>query len=331
MKPARPVTAVALPRHPEEVALLEGIVEHPGDDARFLILADWLDERADPRGELLRLHRRLLATCSEPAEHPERAVWQARVVELLAGGVRPCVPRRTASLGGSSVEFAWCPPGTFLMGSPPEEPERSGDETQHRVTLTQGFWMGVTPVTQAQWQAVTGGNPSHFQGDNLPVEQVSWGDCQEFCTKVGAKVGRRFRLPTEAEWEYACRAGTTTPFHFGATIGTDQANYDGNYTYGKGKKGKYRKQTMPVGSFPANAWGLYDVHGNVWEWCQDRYGRYSKRVIKDPKGSHNGAAHVVRGGSWVSGPRRCRAAGRSRLAPGGRNDRLGCRVVLCLD
>ncbi len=121
------------------------------------------------------------------------------------------------------------------MGSPRSEEQREDNETQHRVTLTKGYWLGIHPVTQAQWQAVMNGNPSKFKGDNHPVEMVSWDDCGSFCKKLGEKTGTRFRLPTEAEWEYACRAGTTTPFHFGETISTDEANYDGNYIYGKGK------------------------------------------------------------------------------------------------
>jgi formylglycine-generating enzyme required for sulfatase activity len=240
---------------------------------------------------------------------------------------------------GVEMRFAWCPPGTFLMGSPPgeegREPYQGADESQHRVTLTKGFWMGVTPVTQAQWQAVMGSNPSHFKGDDRPVEQVSWEDCQEFCQefckKFGAKVGKRFRLPTEAEWEYACRAGTTTPFSFGETISTDQANYDGNYTYGRGKKGTYRQQTTSAGSFPKNAWGLFDMHGNVWEWCQDWYGPYPEEDIKDPQGGNNGDARVLRGGSWCNFPAWCRAAARNRIAPANRHFLCGCRVVLCLD
>ena len=171
------------------------------------------------------------------------------------------------------------------MGSPANEPERSDDETQHRVTLTKGFYLGVHQVTQAQWQAVMGNNPSHFKGDsNLPVENVSWDDCVAFCEALGKKDGKTYRLPTEAEWEYACRAGTTTPFHFGDTISVNQANYDGNYTYGNGKKGVYRQKTTPVGSFPANAWGLFDMHGNVWEWCADWYGPYPEEELKDPQG-----------------------------------------------
>ena len=229
-------------------------------------------------------------------------------------------------LGGVSVDvsmrFAWCPAGTFLMGSPPSETERSDNETQHRVTLTHGFHLGIHAVTQAQWQAVMGDNPSNFKGHDRPVEQVSWDECEMFCTKLGQLTGKRFRLPTEAEWEYACRAGTTTPFYFGRTIGTDQANYDGNsgstLRWLAGSEGTiggvYRQQTTPVGSFPANAWGLFDMHGNVWEWCQDWYGD----------------ARVLRGGSWTDDPRSCRAA-RRRRADGLRQFNLGCRVVLCLD
>ena len=148
---------------------------------------------------------------------------------------------------------------------------------------------GVYTVTQEQWQAVMGNNPSHFKGEkNLPVEKVSWDDCQEFIKKLREKDKKPYRLPTEAEWEYACRAGTTTPFHFGETISTDQANYNGNFTYGNGKKGVYRKKTTPVGSFPANAWGLHDMHGNVWQWCQDWYGDYPQKDVVDPQGPEKG-------------------------------------------
>ena len=173
------------------------------------------------------------------------------------------------------------------MGSPEGGRKRKSDnETQHKVTLTKGFYMGVHAVTQEQWQAVMGNNPSKFKGEkNLPVEQVSWDDCQEFIKKLREKDKKLYRLPTEAEWEYSCRAGTTTPFHFGETISTDQANYNGNFTYGNGKKGKYREKTTPVGSFPANAWGLHDMHGNVWQWCQDWYGDYPQKDVVDPTGT----------------------------------------------
>jgi len=230
------------------------------------------------------------------------------------------------------MKFAWIPPGTFLMGSPANEPERSDDETQHGVTLTKGFHLGVHQVTQAQWQAVMGANPSNFKGENnLPVEQVSWDDCVAFCEALGKKDGRTYRLPTEAEWEYACRAGTTTPFHFGDTISVNQSNYDGNYTYSNGKKGVYRQKMTPVGSFPANAWGLFDMHGNVWEWCADWFGPYPEGELKDPQGFIGGEARVLRGGSWSFNPRFCRSACRYWRAPGSRDYDLGCRVALCLD
>ncbi|MFO0926527.1 MAG: SUMF1/EgtB/PvdO family nonheme iron enzyme [Gemmataceae bacterium] len=236
------------------------------------------------------------------------------------------------SLGdGVEMTFAWCPPGTFQMGSPEEEEQRDDDETQHRVTLTQGYWLGIHEVTQAQWKAVMGNNPSNFKGDNLPVENVRWDDCQVFCRKLGEKTGKRFRLPTEAEWEYACRAGTTTPFHFGETISTEQANYDGNGTYGRRQTGTYREKTTLVGSFAANAWGLYDMHGNVWEWCQDWHGDYPSGDIKDPQGESSGTTRVLRGGSWASYPWDCRAATRRRLDPGFRDVYYGCRVVLVPD
>jgi formylglycine-generating enzyme required for sulfatase activity/serine/threonine protein kinase len=251
-------------------------------------------------------------------DHPTPKERRAGAIETVVLG------------GGVEMKFAWCPPGTFLMGSPAGEVERSDDELQHRVTLTKGFWLGIHQVTQAQWQAVMGDNPSHFKGVDLPVDNVSWEDCQKFVEKAVKKIGKMFRVPTEAEWEYACRAGTTTPFAFGQTISTDQANYDGNYTYADGRKGVYRKKTTPVGTFPANPWGLHDMHGNVWEWCADWYGPYHKEDLTDPKGIKSGDARVLRGGSWNFYPRRCRSACRTRRAPGYR-DFFGCRVVLCLD
>ena len=235
----------------------------------------------------------------------------------------------TNSIG---MKFVWIPPGSFMMGSPKNEERREDDETQHKVTLTKGFYMGVHLVTQEQWQTVTGNNPSHFKGEkNLPVEQVSWEDCQEFIKKLRDKDKKPYRLPTEAEWEYSCRAGTTTPFHFGETISTDQANYDGNFTYGNGNKGVYREKTTPVGSFPANAFGLYDMHGNVWQWCQDWYGDYPQKDVVDPKGLEKGEFRVLRGGSWGNHPLYCRSACRNWDVPGLRSGLFGCRVCFCLD
>ena len=195
------------------------------------------------------------------------------------------------------MKFVWIPPGSFMMGSPKEEigrekrhnGQKGADETQHKVTLTKGFYMGVYTVTQEKWQAVMGNNPSKYKAEkNLPVEMVSWHDCQEFIKKLREKDKKAYRLPSEAEWEYACRAGTTTPFHFGETISTDQANYNGD-PYGKEKKGVYRAKTTPVGSFPANAWGLYDMSGNVWQWCDDWFGDYPQKDVVDPTGPEKGS------------------------------------------
>jgi uncharacterized protein (TIGR02996 family) len=294
--------------------LLDAIVADPQAEDRWSVLADFLEEHDDPRrAELLRLHRRLLATCCEPDEHPERAGWQGRIVELLGQGVRPCVPRRTVVLpGGVEMAFSFIPPGTFLMGSPRGEEGRYGNETLHRVNVANGYRLGTGPVTQGQWRAVMGGNPRGFTGDDLPVN-ASWDGCQELCRRLGKKVGRRFRLPMEEEWENACRAGTTTPFFFGETIFPDQANYDGNSTYGKGMKGVYQGRATPPGTLPPNAWGLFDMHGNVWEWCSGL----------------NGGQRVMRGGSWFDRPRRCRAAYRYWIEPDRHEEQVGCRLVLC--
>jgi formylglycine-generating enzyme required for sulfatase activity len=238
----------------------------------------------------------------------------------------------TNSIG---MKFVWIPPGNFMMGSPKEEKERQPfgiDETQHKVTLTKGFFMAAHLVTQEQWKDIMGDNPSNFKGEkNLPVEQVSWEDCQEFIKKLRKKDKKLYRLPSEAEWEYACRAGTKTPFHFGETISTDQANYNGNFTYGTGKKGVYREKTTPVGSFPANAWGLHDMHGNVLQWCHDWYGDYPQKDVVDPQGPEKGEGRVLRGGSWDLDPGYCRSAFRSWDDPGNRRNSFGFRLCFCLD
>jgi formylglycine-generating enzyme required for sulfatase activity len=161
-----------------------------------------------------------------------------------------------------------------------------------------------------------GNNPSCFKGEkNLPVEMVSWDDCQGFIKKLRGKDRRPYRLPTEAEWEYACRAGTRTPFHFGKTISTDQANYNGNFKYGDGKIGVSRGKTTPVGSFPANAFGLFDMHGNVYQWCQDREGDYPRNEVVDPKGPEDGKGRVMRGGCFYEPPGSCRSASRTWADP----------------
>ena len=252
------------------------------------------------------------------------------------------------------------PAGEFLMGSPTTEPERNNNEgPQHRVRL-EGFFMGQTPITQAQWRVVASwepregeiwerklnADPSNFQGerarllegetstDQRPVENVSWHDAMEFCCRLSQRTGRRYTLPSEAQWEYACRAGSTTTFHFGETITTDLANYNGDNAYGDGPKGEYREQSTPVGRFPANAWGLQDMHGNVWEWCLDAWHDSYKGAPADgsawlvPKAGED-AIRLLRGGSWSDDPWDCRSAYRGHDDPGFVNYDVGFRVV-CL-
>ncbi|MBD2339846.1 formylglycine-generating enzyme family protein [Calothrix sp. FACHB-156] len=220
------------------------------------------------------------------------------------------------------LEMVAIPSGKFIMGSPLEE-GKDDEKPQHEVTV-KSFFMGKYPITQAQWKRVAAlpkvkrdlkANPSRFKGDNRPVEQVSWYDAVEFCSRLSKYTNREYRLPSEAEWEYACRAGTTTPFHFGETITTQLANYNGNKIYASEPKGKESKQTTEVGIFPANSFGLYDMHGNVWEWCQDSWlGNYTKAPIDGSAWlNENDTTAMLRGGSWYNFPRYCRSASRFDL------------------
>ncbi len=315
-------------------ALLSGIIADPAEETRWLVLADWLEENDNTRrAELLRLHRKLLSTSREPDAHQERKAWQSRIVALIGEGVQPCVPQKAMILpGGVPLTFAFIPPGSFRMGS--DHPEGHSDEKPvHTVTLTKGFFLGVHPVTQAQWSSVMGTDPSNFKGSNRPVEEVSWDDCQEFCKKVtkSLKGLGTARLPTEAEWEYACRAGTATEYYFGDVINPDLVNYDGNHSWNGSPKGKNRKATTDVGLFPCNPWGLHDMHGNVWEWCSDWYGDNAAGDQIDSQGQSNGQYRVLRGGSWHDDPGYCRAATRYRLGPASRYDDFGFRVCFRLD
>jgi formylglycine-generating enzyme required for sulfatase activity len=226
------------------------------------------------------------------------------------------------------IDLIRIPSGRFLMGSPADELGRCEKEgPQHEVEL-ESFFMSRTPITQSQWREVARmpqierelkEDPSSFKGGNRPVENVSWYDAMEFCSRLSHHTGRDYTLPSEAQWEYACRAGTTTPFHFGETISTDLANYDGNYTYGSGKKGEYRRRTTDVASFPANAWGLHDMHGNVWEWCLDNWHDSYEGAPEDGSawlegdglGKSSGAA---RGSKTPSTAARPSAAGAARAA-----------------
>ena len=245
--------------------------------------------------------------------------------------------------GGLALTMLKIPAGSFLMGSPEDEPERSEDEgPQHEVSLG-SFFMGQTSITQAQWRAVASWqkvgrdlkpDPSRFKGANRPVEQVSWFDALEFCRRLNQRTGQRYGLPSEAQWEYACRAGSTTPFHCGATLTPELANYNGNHVYGNGPKGTYREQTIDVASFPANGWGLHDMHGNVYEWCEDHWhDSYNFAPGDDQPWLIPAAAadepRLLRGGSWDFGPRHCRSAFRLRYQPGNADFDVGFRVV-CL-
>ncbi len=237
----------------------------------------------------------------------------------------PGHPAGAVQTGPHGIELVWCPPGTFLMSSPPDEAERRDDETQHEVTLTKRFWIGKYPVTQAQWKAVMKNNPSRFKGTFLlegnprhPVEQVRWHDAAEFCRSISSAQWT-YRLPTEAEWEYACRAGTTGQFNaFGATA--DLAWISKNSD----------KKTHPVGQKKPNAWGLYDMHGNVWEWCQDWRGEYPPGPTTDPNGSPSGTHRVNRGGSFRNSPTGCRSAYRGGAPALLRDSNLGFRVAAVL-
>jgi formylglycine-generating enzyme required for sulfatase activity len=250
---------------------------------------------------------------------------------------------------GEGVRLAMMqiPAGRFVMGAPEgEEESRDNERPQHEVSVA-GFFMGRYPVTQGQWRAVAGyeqierelkSEPSRFKGDNRPVEQVSWDEAVEFCRRLSVKSGREYRLPSEAEWEYACRAGTTTPFHFGETLDAEIANYDAQSenegwkpVYGAGKKGEYREETTEVGQFPGNEWGLQDMHGNVWEWCEDDWHNSYEGAPTDGSAwleeNRTETDRLLRGGSWLVNPRDCRSAFRGYFSRGNRGGNLGFRVL----
>ncbi|NJN61497.1 MAG: formylglycine-generating enzyme family protein [Coleofasciculaceae cyanobacterium RL_1_1] len=249
---------------------------------------------------------------------------------------------------GVQLTMMRIPAGTFVMGAPKEEEDsRDNERPQHEVSVLE-FCMGRYPVTQAQWRVVAGyereeaeldPDPSHFKGDDRPVECVSWNDAQEFCRRLSRKSGRTYRLPSEAEWEYACRAGTKTPFHFGETIDAEIANYNAleekyewqKPIYGAGKKGEYREETTKVGQFPGNEWCLHDMHGNVWEWCEDDWHNNYDNAPTDGRAwveeNRTKTRKLLRGGSWNDAPRNCRSAVRFNISRDDRYYGIGFRVV----
>ncbi|UKO97075.1 bifunctional serine/threonine-protein kinase/formylglycine-generating enzyme family protein [Nostoc sp. UHCC 0870] len=256
------------------------------------------------------------------------------IVTVDAGGTKASRKSHNANLfveklgNFLTLEMVQIPGGICLIGSPLGEGSLN-EKPQHQVTIP-GFFIGQYEITQAQYQAIMGNNPSTFKDEKRPVERVSWYDAVEFCKKLSQKTGRTYRLPSEAEWEYACRAGTTTSFHFGGTISTALANYNGNFTYAFGAIGKYRQETTPVGSFPPNSFGLYDMHGNVWEWCQDNWHNNYNGAPTDGSawlisGNNN---CLLRGGSWDGKPGICRSAFRDWVEADYCASVIGFRVVL---
>jgi eukaryotic-like serine/threonine-protein kinase len=233
---------------------------------------------------------------------------------------------------GVSLEMVYVPGGSFTMGS-----EEYDNEKPRHVVMVPSFYMGKFQVTQEQYLQIMGTNPAKWQDAKLPVEQVSWDDAQVFCQKFSAKTGKKYRLPSEAEWEYACRAKTDTPFYFGETITTELVNYNGDYVYKSGVKGVYRSKTTLVGSFPANAFGLHDMHGNVWEWCEDKWHENYQGAPTDGtawiSGNNNDSQGVrlLRGGSWRINPSYCRSVSRYRRSAYIRDDLIGFRVVSAQD
>ena len=239
---------------------------------------------------------------------------------------RPAGLRQTLKIGGAEYGFCWIPAGEFEMGSPETEEYRYDDEVLHHVKLTRGFWMLETPTTQALYKEVIGKRPSRFEGDDLPVETVSWKDATKFCAALTKRLpkGVKASLPTEAQWEYACRAGTDSPFYCGRTLDGSLANIDDR----AGTTGRYLGRACDVGLYPPNPWGLFDMAGNVWEWCADWRADYPAGDAVDPTGPASGELRVLRGGSWHSVPSRCRSAFRHSDPPEHKHGYVGCRVVL---
>lgn len=228
------------------------------------------------------------------------------------------------------LEMIQIPAGKFSMGAPTNEPGQSNNEGPLHEVAVQLFYMSKFPVTQAQYEAIVGHNPAEYKAARNPVETVSWYEAIEFCHKLSQYTGRPYRLPTEAEWEYACRAGTQTAFHFGATATSELANYRGTQTYRSEPKGIYRQRTTEIGRFPPNAFGLYGMHGNVWEWCEDSWSANYISVANDGKTQitrGNTSDRLLRGGSWVNYPENCRSAARFQENPNSRRSYIGFRVV----
>jgi eukaryotic-like serine/threonine-protein kinase len=274
-----------------------------------------------------------IANVEVPPPKPDPPLKKVEPKRVPVPDTKPAPPppalqvwfQKANSIGMKLVSI---PPGKFMMGSPPGEKERNKDhpekedvEVQHEVEITKAFWLGKYEVTQEEYEKVMGSNPSNFKGSKLPVENVSWNEAKQFCRKLSIKEGKTYTLPTEAEWEYACRGGTTGPFSTGKSLTSDQANFKGE---------EYRQKTTKVGSFAANGFGLHDMHGNVAEWCEDWWREYDKDGLRliDPLGPSEGSSRVYRGGSFLSGAGSCRSASRLGYPPTTSSISLGFRVAL---
>ncbi|MEM7698128.1 MAG: SUMF1/EgtB/PvdO family nonheme iron enzyme [Verrucomicrobiota bacterium] len=291
-------------------------------------------------GEAAELAELRLRIAEMEAREAERVETMARTEPEVEGGfgadrgMEGTRAGEVRSFGG--IEMVWCPPTGeegFMMGSPEDEEGRRDNELQHRVVLTKGFWLAKTECTQGQWESVMESNPSHFKrSENLPVEQVSWEDVQGWLMEMNGEhplpEGWEWVLPSEAQWEYGCRAGTTTAFAFGDSLSSEQANFDGRSPYGGAAEAPYLGKTAEVGSHERNRWGLNDMHGNVYEWCSDWYGEYEGVTERDPAGAKDGAYRVLRGGGWLSYARGCRAANRGGRRPEGRSSNAGFRSAV---
>ncbi|MGZ5007356.1 MAG: formylglycine-generating enzyme family protein [Methylobacter sp.] len=273
---------------------------------------------SDRQQFLCRTPRQILPAVFKIPPNPHQPVSAEVAFSIDEYGILAIIQVFSEQHGSASQTLRWIEPGTFWMGSPDDEPERASDEgPRHEVTISRGFWLADTACTQALWLAVMGDNPSRFKGDPyLPVETVSWHDVQEFLLQLQSLLpGCQADLPSEAEWEYACRAGTTMPFSFGSQITPEQVNYDGSFSYTGGETGEYRGKTVAVKSLPANVWGLYEMHGNVWEWCRDGRRTYDRQAQIDPAGTMGNKPRCVRGGSWHHGAWWSRSAIRSAYQP----------------
>ncbi|GEM_PF-3160087 len=323
-------------------------LEFPKTDIRYI---PEIDEVTSPNSTA----SRDVEVISPPPSPPTLSTFEFEVLTVNAQGqeIRRCSKQAQyfiESLGGAvELEMVSIPGGKFQMGAPKEEEASQEDERPQHLVAVKPFFMGRYPITQAQWRAIAtlpeikrelNPDPSCFKGDNLPVERVSWYEAMEFCERLSKKTGREYRLPSEAEWEYACRARTSTPFHYGATITTNLVNYCGQDrkrrgrffkgTYARESNGVFQKETTQVGNFPANAFGLHDMHGNVREWCADyRHEDYQGAPSDGSVWLTNGdeAYRILRGGLWNSPPSICRSACRSLDNPSNSNNQIGFRVV----